>query len=121
MSNKPVTNTERFAAFMATLKAVTVYDFDGAHADNLNEMANRHHAIISAFADYIEADAKAFNEVAGAKLEATHGQLLDAVFQDEVAPNYQSERDILRAEEAQARSWGNAYDRGRQYFEERAA
>lgn len=113
MSDAKPTNTERYSKLLATLAAVPVYDLDGAHADNLDELQNRHHAVISAFADYIEADAKAFNEASGAKLEVTHGQLLDAVFRDEIASNYQSERDILRAEEAQSRAWGNAYDKAR--------
>lgn len=109
MSNTPATNSKRFADLLTTLRDIKVYELDGHHADNLDEMQNRHHAVVSAIADYLEAEAQAFNWETGTQIETTHGQLLDAVFRDEIASNYQSERKILRKVDMAV----DAYDRQR--------
>jgi len=109
MSNSPATNADRFNALMARLAKAQVFELDGKHGDNLCDMLNRHHHILSAFADYIEEEAKAFNWETGAQIDLDLGSILDGVFRDEIASVYQRERDEFRS----APSKPSAYDRGR--------
>jgi len=109
MSDAPSTNAARFEAFKARINATHVFELDGNHGDNLCDMLNRHHHIISAFADYIEEEAKAFNWETGAQIDLDLGKLLDVIFRDEIASVYQREREEFRA----AATRPSAYDKSR--------